>query len=316
MDILVLGGSGFVGGHLARRLSRDGHRLRIGTRYAPGARRLAILPGVRIRPFDPYDVDRLTAEAEGCDAVINLVGHDRGRDLAAYRRAHVELVEIAIEACRRAGVARFVQMSAVGAGSDRSHSLATRGAGDARVMESGLEWTLLRSSTIFGPDDRFLRRFSRLLALFPVLPLARADAVLTPVFVGDVAEAFARVLPRRDAVAASYELCGPERWTLREVAEFVAEQRALRRWVIGMPDLLGRLQAGIFDWLPGNLYSTDRFRSLGAPGVCDDDGFARLDVVPWSMRDKATEWLRPSARQARFRRFREVAGRTRGANEP
>ncbi len=315
MDILVLGGSGFVGGHLARRLARDGHAVRIATRYAPGARRLAIVPGARIRQFDPYDVERLTEELEGCDALVNLIGivNEPGRDGSGFRRAHVQLVGIAIEACRRAGVPRLVQMSALQAGSEQSHSLRTRGAGDTLVRQSGLDWTIFRPSTIFGRDDRFVSRFSALLKWMPVLPLVRPQAIMAPVFVGDVVEAFARALHRRDAVGMTYELCGPERWIRREVVEYVARERGAKRWVVELPEALGWLQARAFDFLPGGLLSSDHFQSLGVPGVCGEDGLQQLAIEPWSMRDKAPEWLRASGRQTRYRRFRELARRARGS---
>lgn len=312
MNILVLGGSGFVGGHLARRLSRDGHSIHVGTRHAPGARRLRIIPGVRIRQFDPYDIDRLARELEGRDAVVNLVGilNESGNDGSGFRRAHVELVEGAVEACRKAGVRRFVHMSALNAGNGDSHYLATRGEGEDRVRDSELDWTIFRPSTIFGPDDSFLNRFASLLSFSPVLPLARPDAVMSPVHVGDVAEAFARALRDRDTVAEAYELCGPEQWRLQEVVEWIARQRGMKRWIPGLPDSLGYLQGRVFDFVPGKPFSSDNFRSLQVDSVCGDDGFGRLGIEPWPMREKAAQWLRGEGRQARFRGYRASAGRS------
>ena len=310
MNILVLGGSGFVGGHLARRLSRDGHSIHVGTRHAPGARRLCIVPGVRIRQFDPYDVDRLARELEGRDAVVNLVGilNESGRDGSGFRRAHVELVEGAIEACRRAGVRRFVQMSALNAGNGDSHYLVTRGEGEDRVRDSDLDWTIFRPSTIFGPDDSFLNRFASLLSFSPVLPLARPDAMMSPAHVGDVAEAFARALHDRDTVGETYELCGPEQWKLEDVVEWVARQRGMKRWIVGLPDPLGYLQGRVF--VPGKPFSSDNFRSLKVDSVCRDDGFGRLGIDPWPMSEKARQWLREEGRQTRFRGYRASAGRS------
>lgn len=311
MKLLILGGSGFVGGHLARRLNRDGHAIGIATRHAPGARRLRIIPGVSIRHFDPYDVDRLARELEGCGAVVNLVGilNERGRDGSGFRRAHVELPEAAVEACRRAGVPRFLQMSALNAGRDESHYLATRGEGDRRVTESGLDWTLFRPSTIFGPDDRFLNRFETLLNLLPVLPLARPDARMAPAYVGDVVEAFARALVDRSTIGKTLELCGPDIWRLREIVEWIAAQRGMKRWVAGLPDALGRLQGALFDFAPGKPFSSDNFRSLSVDSVCVDNGFAALGIQPWALDEKAAEWMTRNDRQSRYQRFRQAAGR-------
>ncbi|MEM7054892.1 MAG: NAD(P)H-binding protein, partial [Pseudomonadota bacterium] len=158
MKILLLGGSGFVGGHLARRLADEDHTITIVTRYKPATRHLALVPGVRICQFDPYDPERLAQELDGHDALINLVGilNERGFSGKGFKRAHVELVETAIKACRSAGVSRFLQMSALKAGEGQSHYLTSRGEGEQRVRTSGLRWTIFRPSTIFGPDDSFL----------------------------------------------------------------------------------------------------------------------------------------------------------------
>ncbi len=311
MKILILGGSGFVGGHLARRLSRAGHAVTVATRHAPTARPLKIIPRLTIRAFDPYDADALTDAVAGHDVLINLVGilNERGFGGAGFRRAHVELVEGALDACRRAGVERFVHMSALNAGRGESHYLLTRGEGEDRVRESGLDWTMFRPSTIFGPDDSFLNRFAGLLAISPVLPLARPSARFAPVWIGDVVEAFARALERKESVGEVYELCGCEVWRLDELVRWVAKQRGMRRVVVGLPDTLGWLQGKVFDLVPGKPFSSDNFKSLKIDSVCAEAGFDRLGVEPWGMAEKAVDWLADDSRQSRYRRFRQRARR-------
>lgn len=311
MKILVLGGSGFVGGHLCRRLSRDGHHVTVATRNAPTARRLKIVPRLSVRTLDPYDVEALSAALAGQDLLINLVGilNERGFGGAGFRRAHVTLVETAIDACRRAGVGRFVHMSALNAGKGESHYLRTRGEGEARVRESGLDWTMFQPSTIFGPDDSFLNRFAGLLSISPVLPLARPSARFAPVWIGDVVEAFARALERKDSIGQVHELCGREVWRLDALVRWVAEQRGMTRAVIGLPDVLGALQGRVFDFVPGKPFSSDNFKSLQVDSVCSDCGFEPLGIAPWGMAEKATEWMGDSGRQSRYRRFRQHARR-------
>ncbi|MDX1625301.1 MAG: complex I NDUFA9 subunit family protein [Wenzhouxiangellaceae bacterium] len=311
MKILILGGSGFVGGHLARRLERDGHRMTIATRHAPNARRLTILPGLRVRAFDPYDADRLAEELDGHDAVVNLVGilNEKLFGGGGFERAHVELPEKVVEACRRAGVGRLLHMSALNAGSDASRYLATRGEGEQRVRDSGLDWTIFRPSTIFGRDDSFLNRFASLLRFSPVLPLARPGAKFAPTWVNDVVEAFARALGSDEAVGETYELCGDETWELKAIVEWIAEQKDWRRWVMGLPDPLGRLQGRVFDFVPGRPFSSDNFGSLTVDSTCGEDGYSKLAIEPWGMSAKAVEWMRPDGKQERYQRFREQARR-------
>lgn len=311
MKIMLLGGSGFVGGHLARRLARDGHEQVVVTRHATSARRLKIIPGLSVRQFDPYDVERLALELDDFDVLINLVGilNERGRDGSGFQRAHVELVRGAIEACGTAGVTRLIHMSALQAGNGESFYLKTRGQAEQRVRQSSLDWTMFRPSTIFGPDDSFLNRFASLLRISPMLPLARPDARFAPVFVDDVVEAFARAVADRDTIGEIYELCGGEILTLKEIVEWIASRRGQRRCVLGLPDALGRMQAKLFDFVPGKPFSSDNFKSLQVDSVCGEDGFARLGIRPWTMREKAIEWLSPDDRNQRYSRFRTRAGR-------
>jgi len=313
MKIMILGGSGFVGSHLTRRLANAGHTVSVVTRHPTGARHLAIVPRARIRRFDPCDASRLGDELAGHDALVNLVGilNESGRGGGGFRRAHVELIESAIGACNAAGVTRLVQMSALNAGKGESHYLLTKGEAEQRVRDSGLAWTIFRPSTIFGPDDSFLNRFAGLLSLSPVLPLARAQARFAPVYIGDVVEAFAGALQDRASHGSTYELCGTETMSLRQVVEWVARQRRVRRLIVALPDALGRMQGRVFDCVPGKPFSSDNFKSLLLDSVCSSDGFQALGIQPWGMREKAAEWLAASRqdRQARYQRFRERFGR-------
>lgn len=306
MKILILGGSGFVGSHLVRRLSREGHSITVISRYPNAAKHLEIVPRVSIRVFDPYDTERLADALSGHHALVNLVGilNESGRDGSGFRKAHVEFVEIAVEACRKAGIERVIQMSALNAGQGESDYLRTRGEGENRVKAADLHWTIFRPSTIFGPDDSFLNRFAGLLTISPVLPLARPDAKFAPVYIGDVVDAFVRALDDREHVGETYELCGAETWALRDIVEWIAQQRGMRRWIIGLPDALGRLQGRVFDFVPGKPFSSDNFKSLLLDSTCSEDGFARLGISPWPMSEKAQEWL-GEGHQGRLGRFRE-----------
>ncbi|MCB1577663.1 MAG: NAD(P)H-binding protein, partial [Xanthomonadales bacterium] len=140
-----------------------------------------------------------------------------------FEKAHVALTETLIAACRKTGVRRILQMSALRAGEGASHYLRTRFDAETRVRNSGLAWTIFRPSVIFGPGDGLFFRFASLLSVVPVLPLARAGARFAPVYVGDVAEAFARSLAHPHSIGHSYELFGPRVISLREIVRWTAE---------------------------------------------------------------------------------------------
>jgi len=309
LDIVILGGTGFVGRTLVKRLSRDRHRLRVISRNCAAHDNLLREPGVRYVDVDEYDADQLADAIRGADAVINLVGilNERCRDGSGFRRAHVELVGALIDACRKAGVSRLLQMSALNAGRGRSHYLKTRGEAETMLRESGLDWTLFQPSVIFGPGDGLFCRFARLLRIFPLMPLACAKAKFAPVHVGDVVEAFARALQRRDSLRQSYELYGPRVLTLREIVERTAEGLGLKRWVVPLPDALGRLQAALLDFVPGKPFSSDNFLSLKVDSLGGIDGLFRLGIHPRDPADFVAGLVDRSARQRRMDRDRARA---------
>ncbi len=307
LNIVVLGGTGYVGSHMVPRLHADGHRISVLSRNRELNRELGVLPRVRVENADVHDRAALTHKFAGADAVINLVGilNERGSDGRGFQRAHVELTETVIAACKAAGVPRLLQMSALRAGDGASHYLRTRFDAETRVRDSGLAWTIFRPSVIFGRGDGLFFRFASLLRLTPVLPLARAEARFAPVFVGDVAEAFARALAHPHSIGRTYELFGPRVITLREIVQWTAALIGKRRWIIGLPDALGYLQARVGEWLPGKPISRDNFRSLLIDSVGEKDGLGELGIVSTPMELIVPAMLGENPQQRRLDRFRE-----------
>ena len=310
-DIVVLGGSGFVGHRLLRRLAEDGHRIVLLSRNLAAHADRLLPPDVELRQLDVYDPDALRRAFVDADAdvVVNLVGilNEHGDDGAGFRRTHVELTRSIIEACRQSGARRLLQMSSLNAGRGHSHYLASRGEAEALVKSSGLDWTIFEPSVIFGAGDGLFCRFAGLVKALPVLPLARADAKFAPVHVGDVVEAFARSLGDRRTIGEVYELYGPEVYTLREIVGLTTRQLGLRRWVLPLPDLLGRLQGLVCDFVPGKPFSSDNFRSLQTDAVGGIDGLHRLGITPARVSRLLPEILgHAEDKQSRLSRYRSM----------
>lgn len=288
--VCVLGGTGFVGRTLAARLTREGYSVRIPTRNRQRARKLLVLPGLELIQADIHDPDQLAALVNGCAAVINLVGilNERGHDGSGFEHVHVALAEKLMAACRKVGVRRLLQMSALKANADRGPSHYLRTKGQAEQVISGragqtIRYTIFRPSVIFGPDDSFTNRFAQLLRMSPVLPLAQLSARFAPVYVGDVAEAFVRALPNSESFGRTYELCGPDIFTLEEILRFLCRELGIRRAILGLPRPLGRLQAFVGEYLPGKPFSRDNFRSLTVASVCRENGFQAFGIRPKRM---------------------------------
>ena len=305
--IAILGGSGFVGRRLCSTLVAAGHSVRVLGRQSVLHGDLAVLPRVDYRRTNPYDTASLGAAIAGCDAVVNLVGilNEKGRNGAGFEKAHVTLLENVIAAMRSEGVGRLLQMSALRAGEGGSYYLQSKGKAETLALESGLEVTLLRPSVIFGPGDGFVNRFAQLLKLFPVMPLACPTARFAPVYVGDVAQAAVQVLTHDGFAGEALELVGPDEYSLRELVAFVAAQLGLKRLIIGLPDFMARMQAGLLDFVPGKPFSTDNYKSLQIDSTSDKDDFSRLGIQPASMKSVVPTYVAGSPQANRLTAYRE-----------
>lgn len=308
-NICVIGGSGFVGRHLCQQLAAQGYRVRVPTRDRERAKALILLPTVDVVVADVQDPATLAALVQGCDAVINLVGvlHDSSGK-RGFEAAHVALARKVVAACRANKVRRLLQMSALAAATDApSAYLRSKGEAEVIVRESGLDFTIFRPSVIFGPDDSFLNMFARLARALPVIALASPGARFQPVYVDDVAAAFVRALPDMKTFGRCYELCGPQRYTLRELVAYVGRVTGHQRPIIGLNRALSYCQAYAMEWLPVKLMTRDNLRSMEIDNV-SDSAFP-FGIKPQALEAVAPMWLATRTPRARYQRFRNLAGR-------
>jgi uncharacterized protein YbjT (DUF2867 family) len=313
--IAVIGGSGFIGSHLVNALVEVGKNVRIATRRRNNARHLTLLPVDVIETdiFDPVDLARFV---EGADAVINLVGTLHGRRADPYgpefAKIHVELPTKIVTACEGKGVHRLVHVSAIGA-DPRGPSMYLRSKGDgerAVHASAALASTIFRPSVLFGPEDQFLNRFAMLQRMFPVIPLAMPDAKFQPVFVGDVAKAIVNVLDLDAATGRTYELGGPDVYTLEQLVTFCGDVIGRHARIIRLPDALARMQAMTFEMAPGApLISRDNLDSMKVDSVLSGPLAPELDIQPASIETIAPVYLSSATGRSRFDAFRANAGR-------
>jgi NADH dehydrogenase len=303
--VAVLGGSGFVGRHVCHALAAAGYRVRVATRDRERAKRQLIpLPTAEAVVADIHDPAQLADLLRGADAVINLVGvlHD-ARGNRGFEAAHAGLAQKVVTACRASGVARLAHMSSLRAGRDApSAYLRSKGEAESIVRESGLAWTIFRPSVIFGREDSFLNLFAQALGILPVMVLGSPGARFQPVFVEDVAAAFAKSLADMGSHGRSYDLCGPRVYTLRELVEFVAAATGRRRPVIGLNDGLSYLQALCMEWLPVKVLTRDNYYSMKLDSVCDC-AFP-FGITPAALEAVAPSWLGPSTPRSRYQQYR------------
>ncbi len=277
-SVCILGGTGFVGRHIASRLAATDKRIRILTRNRERHRELLVIPNLELVEADVFDTKQLETHLKGVDAVINLIGilNESGHNGEGFRKVHVDLPKRVLGVCLSQGIPRLVHMSALNADVNTGPSiyLRTKGEGENALhtfATNRFAVTSFRPSVIFGPDDSFLNRFAGLLKKLPlVFPLACADARFAPVYVGDVAEQFISALDDPSTYGKHYDLCGPEEYSLKELVEYTAHMMGLKRRVISLPDFISKVQAYILEWFPGKPFSVDNYRSLQLDSVCHD----------------------------------------------
>src|ERR1700679_1770485 len=155
LSLCILGGTGFLGTRLVARLIKDNHRVTVLSRDRELHKHLLVLPGLTLENCDVYEEAQLSERFRGKDAVINMVGilNERGFGGGGFRRAHLELTRVVLQAMRSAGVRRLLQVSALAAAvNPPSHYLRTKGAAEKLIREQGaaLDWVIFQPSVLFG----------------------------------------------------------------------------------------------------------------------------------------------------------------------
>lgn len=297
-NILVLGGTGFVGRHVCEKIQREGWRSTVPTRRALNAAAVQHLPRLTVIEADVHDEASLRRLLPGHDAVVNLVAILHGNE-ASFERAHVTLPATLARACHATGVRRLVHVSALGVALDGpSMYQRSKARGEEALRAAGLDLSILRPSVIFGAGDRFLNLFAQLQAVFPVVPLAGSTARFQPVWVEDVASAVIACL--RDSglpmssVGQTFDCAGPEVLTLAQLVHIAGEFGSRARPVLPLPRALGQLQARLMELMPGEpLMSRDNLAAMQVDNVASGQwpGLSSLGITPASVRAVAPTYL-------------------------
>jgi NADH dehydrogenase len=309
--VLVTGAAGLVGTHCCRALAADGWRVRALVRdRARGEARLAG-SGAELVLGDLRDPGAMDDALRGCGAVLHLAAIAIERGSATYERVNADATLALLAAARTAGAMRFVQMSQNGASSASPHRfLRSKGVAEDAARASGLAWTVLRPSVIFGPEDEFVNALARLVRLSPVVyPLpGGGTARFQPVAVDDVARAAVAVLRRDETVGRAFALGGTAPMSLREMATIVLRAMDARRLLVGVPVALLRPVVAVAQRvIPNPPVTTELLALLGVDNTTpDNDLTAGLGITPMPFAVENLGYLRGigigEAVEALFRR--------------
>ncbi len=253
MTVLVTGATGFVGREIVAGLNAAGHQVRaLARRRKPG----------RVHPLSAQDAaesyegdvkapESLPGAVEGVEAIIHLVGIISEVGESTFENVHTRGTGNVVVAAQRAGIKRFVHMSALGTRPGaRSRYHQSKWAAEEIVRQSGLDYTIFRPSLIYGPHDHFVNLFARIIRLSPVVPvMGNGQVRLQPVAVKTVAMAFVQALTEPKAVGQTFDLCGPERLSFDEVLNQILGVMGRRRLKLHVPLALARCQALLLECL-------------------------------------------------------------------
>jgi uncharacterized protein YbjT (DUF2867 family) len=275
-NMLLLGGSGFIGKQLAFALANRGWRVSVPCRRPHRHRALLVHPNIRLFEANITDRAELKALCQGQQAVINLVGILNERRKGDFRRYHVDFVKAVVEACSAGGIKRLLHVSALGADQATGSSLYLRTKGEGENLlhtfgQRGLNVTSFQPSVVFGKDDDFINRFAGILSWYAgYFPLACADSKLAPVYVGDLIAKITNSIDDRESFGRRFPVCGPEVFTLRQILELIITTLRLPVRVMSLGKGMSRLQALVLQNLPGKLFTMDNYRSLQTDNICQD----------------------------------------------
>jgi uncharacterized protein YbjT (DUF2867 family) len=290
MNILVAGGTGFLGRHIVAALTAAGHEVAVLGRDPSRIARIPELKGVRAVRGDVTNPPSLRGSMEGVDAVVGAVqfpGHPvevPRKDLTydVYDRQGTQnLVDEAVAA----GVGRFVYLSGAGADltSDKTWYRA-KGAAERYLRDSGLLWTIVRPSWAYGPEDKALNKFELLSRFSPFVPrLGLRPQRVQPVYCGDIAAAFERIFATEGSWGNVFEIGGPDIMTMEEIIVTLLDVLGRRRWVVPVPTWMAKLGTAPLVMLPKPPMSPQGIEFAVQDGLVDTSAVREtlgIDPIP------------------------------------
>lgn len=289
--ITVVGGSGFLGRHLIKRLARAEYRVRVLCRDTIAAEYLrpaGPVGQVVLQYADVTKPETLKGKFDGSFAVINLVGilHESGKQ--SFKRVQAEGAKLVAEAAKAAGAQKFIHVSALGVERAKDSAYArTKLIGEEAVKHVFPDASIVRPSLLIGQEDRFFQRFARMSMITPFLPLiGGGNTKFQPVLVTDVADAIAELVVRDDAKGKTFELAGPEVMSFKQMLEKMIAVTKRRTRLISIPTPLASLMGAVAELSPFPPPITrDQVKLLKYDNVAGANalGFASLNITPHSV---------------------------------
>ncbi|MGR3316768.1 complex I NDUFA9 subunit family protein [Roseovarius indicus] len=323
--VTIFGGSGFLGRYIARRMAKAGWRVRVAVRRPNDAvyvRTYGVVGQVEPVFCNIRDDDSVRSVMRGADAAVNCVGtfEKGGKNNfdAIQHKAAARVGRIAKEE----GVERLVHISAIGADTESDTLYGqSKGQGEAAILESFPDATILRPSVIFGAEDAFFNRFAGMSRFGPILPVVGASSRFQPVWVDDVAAA-AEMGAKGTAAPGIYELGGPDVNTFRELMQQMLGVIHRRRLILNIPFWIATIMGAVMEFVQAITFrlippqiTRDQVQSLKSDNVVSEGAktFADLGIEPTSLEAVLPDYLWRFRPDGQYDDIKRSASNLRGA---
>ena len=294
--VTIIGGTGFVGKYVVKRLAAAGYTLRVIARHADAALSLKTSGSVGqvvLVNGNITDPASLVGKIEDSYAIINLAGILFESGKQSFSHVHAQGAEKLAQMARAAHVERFIHLSALAV--DQAHTSTyarTKLLGEKAILNAFPGATILRPSVIFGPEDNFFNQFAAMAGIAPALPLfGNGTTRFQPIYVGDVAAAVESCLNRFDTIGQTYELGGPEIYTFREILEYILLTIGKSRPLIPVPLALAAVAGMGCQWLPRPPFTRDQIELLKYDNIVSKNAKKCADL---GIRPNAVEMIVPT----------------------
>ncbi|MFL2568878.1 MAG: complex I NDUFA9 subunit family protein [Gammaproteobacteria bacterium] len=307
--VVILGGTGFIGAQLATKLSPKSKKIIIPTRNTESNLGLKMIPNLEVVRTDIKDERSINLLFKDADLIINTVGilNEMNED-NSFDIIHYQLTKKISHSIKQNKVKRYLHISSLNADPKSiGKYLKSKGmAEDFLISETSsfCNLTIFRPSIVFGESDSFFNKFATLLKFLPIFPLACPNAKFMPVYVEDLTDFMISVINNIDSYGKKIDVTGPSEYTFRELIDHTLAALKIRRVIIPLNSFLSRLQASVFEKLPGKLFTMDNYQSLQIDS-CSDEGFKGSS----SLEDIIPQYLNIKTKQERFEKLRKKSGR-------
>jgi len=307
--ITIIGGMGFIGSQLTAKLSKFCKKIVILTRNKASNSGITVLPNLEIIQVNVNDERILKEHTKGSDVIINLAGILNEFDkINTFKLVHYDLVKKISNAIRANKIKRFLHISSLNANpTSSSNYLKTKGMAEEFLLKNTSSFckvTIFRPSVVFGEKDSFFNKFAKILKFSPIFPLACSSTKFMPIYIHDLTDFIIDSINNTKTYNASIDITGPKEYTFRELINLTLKFLGIRRLVIPLGDNLSKIQAMIFERLPGKLFSIDNYHSLKVDSI-SSEGFKGTTCVE----DIVPTYLNRLKNKSHVKKLRKKSGR-------